>query len=262
MKQEKKKLKRYRISIVNYTNTLPFKYGISQSGFAEQVELHFDMPAACAQKLIEGTVDIGLVPVAILPQLGEYHILGSYCLGSNGPVDTVKLYSQSALEKIETILLDYQSRSSVSLVQLLSKYYWKIAPRFVQAKEGFETQIAGTTAAVVIGDRCFDMNGKFAHEYDLAGEWKQHTGMPFVFAAWVSNKPVDPVFAPQFERALEYGLAHMEEAILKNIAPGKQELVRHYLTRRIDYRFDAEKRRSMEHFLTLLKESSLEIKSV
>jgi len=247
-------VRKYKISIVNYTNTLPFKYGIEESGLIDKIELQFDIPSVCAQQLLEDKVDIGLVPVAVLPALKEYHIISKYCLGSNDKVDTVKLYSAVPLEKIETVFLDHQSRTSVTLVQVLSKFYWKIAPRFIQASEGFEQQISGNTAAVVIGDRCFAMNATFAYEYDLAGEWKKFTGMPFVFAAWVSNKEIDEAFVGEFEKALSYGVAHIKEAVEKNIPAEKQTSVAHYLSKRINYDLSESKTQSMEHFLHLLKE--------
>ena len=247
-------MKPHKISIVSYTNTLPFKYGITESGLLDKVALEYDIPSVCAQKLLDGRVDIGLVPVAVLPRLVSYHLVSKYCLGCNGEVDTVKLYSEVPLEQIGEVLLDYQSRTSVSLVQVLSSFYWKISPRFVQAEKGFERKIGGNTAAVVIGDRCFDMNGRFAHEYDLAGEWKKYTGLPFVFAAWVSNKKLDEAFVREFEAALKFGLDRVREAVQKHVSGDKQEQVLTYLTERINYQLDADKQRSMEYFLSLLSQ--------
>lgn len=244
---------KYKISIVSYTNTLPFKHGITQCGILDHIDLQYDNPSVCAQKVIEGKVDIGLIPVAVLPALKDCYIISKYCLGSNGQVDTVKLYSAVPLEKIEHIVLDHQSRTSVTLVQVLSKHYWKITPQFVAAQEGFEKNISGTSAAVVIGDRCFEMNGKFAYEYDLAAEWKKYTGLPFVFAAWVSNKPIDTAFIAEFEKALDAGVAHIPQAVQINIPTEKQALILNYLTHRISYDLDKEKQQSMQHFLHLLK---------
>ena len=144
-------MQKYKISIVNYANTLPFKYGIKESGFIDKIDLQLDIPSVCAQKLIDNKVDIGLVPVAIIPLLKEYHIISNYCLGSNGKVDTVKLYSRVPLEKIETVYLDYQSRTSVTLVQILAKFFWKVNLHFTQAIEGFEKLVNENIAAVVIG---------------------------------------------------------------------------------------------------------------
>lgn len=244
----------YKISIVNYTNTLPFKYGITESGLIDKIDLQYDIPSVCAQKVLDGTVDLGLIPVAVIPLMEVSHVVSRFCLGSNDRVDTVKLYSAVPLENIEEVYLDYQSRTSVTLVKVLAKFYWQIKPVFTDAKEGFEKLIEGNTAAVIIGDRCFEMNGKFGYEYDLSAEWKKFTGMPFVFAAWISNKEIDPDFVAGFELALGYGVEHIKEAVQKNVPDEKQELVTNYLTHRISYDFDEKKKRSMQHFLHLLKE--------
>ena len=247
-------MEKYRISIVNYTNTLPFKYGITQSGFIDKIDLQYDIPAVCAQKLLENKVDIGLIPVAVIPLLKEYHIISNYCLGSNEKVDTVKLFSKVPLEEIETIYLDYQSRTSVTLVQVLAKFFWKIKPGFVQAADGFERLVDGKIAVVVIGDRCFDMNGNFSFEYDLAKEWNKYTKLPFVFAAWVSNKQIDKEFIFEFEKTLAFGVSKIDEAVEKNISEDKQDLIKEYLTDRISYDFNDEKKKALDYFLHLLKQ--------
>ena len=81
--------KRYKISIVNYLNTLPFVYGLKQSGIDQHIDISYDIPSVCAEKLLNKQVDIGLVPVAILAKMEEYHILTDFCIGSNGVVDSV-----------------------------------------------------------------------------------------------------------------------------------------------------------------------------
>jgi chorismate dehydratase len=111
-----------RISAVKYANTYPFIYGLTESGFDKKIILETDHPADCAAKLIKGNVDIGLIPVASLPKLKEYHIISDYCIGANGNVRTVLLLSNCQFEEIETIYLDYRSRSSV----VLSKYLQKL----------------------------------------------------------------------------------------------------------------------------------------
>ena len=104
-----------RISAVKYANTYPFIFGLKESGLDKRVILETDHPADCAAKLISGKVDIGLVPVAALPLIKEYHIISDYCIGTNGLVRTVLLLSNCPFEEIATIYLDYRSLSSVTL---------------------------------------------------------------------------------------------------------------------------------------------------
>ncbi|HEY1040940.1 MAG TPA: MqnA/MqnD/SBP family protein, partial [Bacteroidia bacterium] len=128
--------KRYKISIVNYLNTLPFVYGLKESGIDKHIDISYDIPAVCAEKLLTKQVDVGLVPVAVLAKMPEYHIITDFCIGSNGVVDSVKLFSMVPLEEIKEIVLDYQSRTSVALVQLLAKELWNISPQFTKAQPG------------------------------------------------------------------------------------------------------------------------------
>ncbi|MGL4596499.1 MAG: menaquinone biosynthetic enzyme MqnA/MqnD family protein, partial [Bacteroidia bacterium] len=198
-----------RISAVSYLNTKPFLHGLNQDT-AGLFSLSLDTPAICAQKLISGEAQLGLVPVATLLQLPKYEILPKFCIGANGPVDSVKIYAEQPLEKLDTILLDYQSRTSVALTRVLAQEYWKIEPHWEAASPGYENQIAGTTGAVIIGDRTFDLAGKYAVEIDLAEAWKNFTGLPFVFACWVSVVPLSEEFKTSFQTLLAKGIDEMD----------------------------------------------------
>jgi chorismate dehydratase len=245
--------KRYSVSIVSYTNTLPLRYGINKSKLLDEMDLQLDIPAICAQKLIYNTVDIGLIPVAVIPQLKDHYIISKYCIGSNDRVDTVKLYSYVPLEEIKSIYLDYQSRTSVMLAKVLCKHYWKIQPTFMDAIPGFERSFKHGEASVVIGDRCFALNAKFPYEYDLAFEWKKYTKLPFVFAAWVSNKKIDEDFITKLERAMQYGIEHTKDAINEADIADKA-MIEIYLTQRINYDLDEGKKQSLHVFLDLIKQ--------
>ncbi len=99
---------------VSYLNTKPLLYGIERAGIRKDIDLIIDYPASIASMLLNDEIDIGLVPVAIIPLMEEAHINGNYCIGSNGNVASVCLFSETPVEKIETVLLDYQSRTSLS----------------------------------------------------------------------------------------------------------------------------------------------------
>ncbi len=88
-------------------------------------------------------------------------------------------------------MLDYQSRTSDDLLKILIKEYWKINPVFEETSGEYQSKISGTTAALIIGDRALKQREISSYIYDLGLEWKKFTGLPFVFAAWVSNKKLD-----------------------------------------------------------------------
>lgn len=233
---------------------MPFRYGLKKSSIIDKIDLQEDIPSICAQKLKYGQVDIGLVPVALLPELDHYTIITNYCIGADGRVDSVKLYSEVPLGEIKTITLDYQSRSSITLTKVLAKFFWKTDAQFIDGKPGFENKISDTNAGVVIGDRTFSLNGGFTYEYDLAEEWKKFTGLPFVFAAWVATQAVDPVFENELNTALKSGIANTAQALIKeeNNFPSTFD-PRDYLEKKISYGLDARKAEALNLFLDYIK---------
>jgi chorismate dehydratase len=245
-----------RISAVKYANTYPFIYGLEESGFDKKVLLETDHPADCAAKLISGKVDIGLVPVATLPLLKESHIITDYCIGANGNVKTVLLLSNCRFDEIETIFLDYRSRSSVMLSKVLAKNYWNREFRWMNTSKGFDFRNIGLNEAVVlIGDQCFEYKKSFRHEIDLAGEWKNFSGLPFVFACWTSNKVLEKEFIEEFNQALRLGLKNINKVVKKFGKSGiiQGDILLDYLTENIDYNLDDKKRQGLALFLDLLK---------
>ena len=242
-----------KISVVSYLNSQPFIYGLKQSKLIKHVDLQLDIPSVCAQKLMHGKVDIGLVPVAILPQLKQYYILSDYCIGAEGKVGSVMLYSNVPLEEITTILLDYQSNTSILLVKILANHHWKISPQWVPAGLNYENEIIGKTAAVIIGDRTFELGNKFNYSYDLAEEWHKFTKLPFVFACWVSNKKMSVNFIKKFNAALKYGIDNRSQLISELlINKAFHTDIDVYLNRNIKYIFDDEKKNALKFFLSYI----------
>lgn len=222
-----------RVGAVSYINTKPLLYGMQRQPLADRMALSTGYPSQVAQQLLDGTIDIGLVPVAILPEMPQYFIDTDYCIGADGPVASVCLFSQVPIAQLDTILLDYQSRTSVMLVQILLRHFWKQSVQLVKAAPGFEAQIGGSTAAVVIGDRALQMQLQFPFVYDLAEAWKKFTGHPFVFATWVANKPLPADFIEQFNEANALGFRHLSEVIAANPFPAYN--LHHYYTQNISF---------------------------
>jgi chorismate dehydratase len=243
--------RKIRVGAVSYLNTKPLLYGIERSAISKDIELVIDYPSSIAGMLLRDEIDMGLVPVAIIPRMKEWHLNGDYCIGSNGNVASVCLFSETPVEKIEKVLLDYQSRTSVELARILLDEYWQVSPELVDGGKDFRDHIKGTTAGVVIGDRAFEQRKQSPYIYDLAEAWKGLTGLPFVFAAWVSNKRLDPRFLTAFDEANRQGILHLDEVVAQNPYPLFD--LHDYFTRHLDYHLDSAKRKGLEKFLGYLE---------
>ena len=201
---------------MSYLNTKPLIYGFEKGMMKEEVELVMDYPANIASMLLNDEIDIGLVPVAVLPALKQYHLISDYCIACDGEVASVCLFSEVPINEIETILLDYQSKTSVALLKILLKDHWNINPKLADTSSGYELSIENTTGGLVIGDRALAQRNQSKYCYDLGLAWKELTGLPFVFAVWVSNKSMDKQFIEKFNMTNSYGLDNLEGIVAKN----------------------------------------------
>lgn len=244
--------RKIKAGAVSYLNTKPLIYGIENGMMAEELDLIIDYPSKIAEQLLEGEIDLGLVPVAILPQMKEFHIVSDYCIGCEGDVASVCLFSEVPLSEIKTVLLDYQSRTSVALLKILMKDFWKMEVQFENTTGNYQEKIKGNVAGLVIGDRALEQRKHSKYIYDLGGEWQQFTGLPFVFAAWVSNQKLSEEFISNFNRANEFGLNRIEE-VVKTYDCLDFSLTSYYEDF-INFGLNDSKRQGLNLFLSMLRE--------
>ncbi|MCX6272040.1 MAG: menaquinone biosynthesis protein [Bacteroidetes bacterium] len=242
-----------RISAISYLNTTPFVYGIRESGFLDNYRLSLDVPSACAEKLVAGQVDIGIVPIAAIPRIPGASIVTDYCIGAVGQVKTVIMVSLSPLEKITTIYLDNDSRTSARLIQVLAKEYWKKEFIWKRLEPAVLQHLPEGSGALLIGDKTFGLEKVFPYIYDLAEQWQQWTSLPFVFACWVSRGELPEPFISQFNNAIEYGVTHMAE-VVERIDPAlfPDINISEYLKNNISYPLDDRKKEGLKKFMTFL----------
>jgi chorismate dehydratase len=245
-------VKKIRISAVSYTNTKPFLYGIQNTAIINQIDLSLDIPSDCAQKLIDDKVDIGLIPVAAALSLPNWEIVSDYCIGADGPVNSVFIFSNCDIKEVKTVQLDPQSRTSNNLAKVLLKNLWKIEPQLIINADDYAQPSDLNTAFVQIGDRTFGKKAQYKFVYDLSEQWKNLTGLPFVFAAWIANKPIAKEFTDEFNTSLKFGLDHRVE-LLKELPTRPDFDLEDYLMHKLDFELTEDKKKALYLFLNYIK---------
>ena len=231
-------------------------YGLRLPPIADEIELIEETPARLADLLLNDEIDLGLVPTAVISQLKECFIACEYCIGTETEVASVCLFSEVPLNEIRKVYLDHESRSSVALLRWLMQESWGIYPEIIQATDdSYRKQITGTTAGLVIGDRAFEQRRISTFIYDLASEWRAITGLPFVFAAWISNKPLPESFIRKFNEANAVGLNYIDEIVSEQ----QFELfdLKKYYSLHMSYKLDGRKIDGMRLFLQYIGEQDL-----
>lgn len=231
-------MKKLRIALVEYLNTLPFSEGIKMTGLESEAEVHRVIPSECARMFERHEADISLCPVGALDDLPPFKLYGQYCIGAEGPVATVVLLSQKPLDEIKYVRLDDHSRTSNLLLQVLADKWWKKDWEFSTMDDAHVPD-----AYLMIGDKVFVNQDRFTYRFDLAEAWQALTGMPMVFAVWIATPETEDRYASMIDHAFESGM----RAIRTGHVP-VTEWQMDYLTRNISYPLDEPKRNAMQLF--------------
>ena len=240
-------MNKIKISAVAYTNTKAFIYGLEHSDIINKIDLSLDIPSDCAAKVISNQVDIGLMPVAAIPLVPNANIVADYCIGSDGAVNSVFIFSNVPAQEIKTPRLDSHSRTSNNLAKVLLKFYWKKEVEFTTDPN------AKTDAIVLIGDRTFGKKDHFAFAYDMGQEWKNFTGLPFMYAAWVANKEISEEFKNEFNAALKFGLAHRKE-VLQDLPQTDNFDLEDYLYHKLQFEVTEDRKKALKMFLGYIEQ--------
>jgi chorismate dehydratase len=248
-----------RIALVSYFNTRPFIDGLQRWFGEDELVLNEVPPSICADELKQGNCDIALLPVGALADFEGIKVMKDHCIGADGKVDSVFLFSHVPIRQATAMVLDPHSRSSNGLANVLLREYWgREMPQLEPHGERF-SQIQGSVCGVGIGDKAFAMKHTFPYVYDLADVWKRYTGLPFVFAVWAYRPgALDEAQLERIRMALEWGRLNRQRSALKwgsdyGYTPQEAEA---YLMASISYEFDSAKHEAMKKYFGLLQQAS------
>lgn len=221
------------------------------------------VPSHLAPMLARGECDVALIPVVEHFRGVGAEIISDACVGSSGPVRSVLLFHKVAPERIRRVALDESSRTSSAMLRVILRDAYGIEPQFVEAAPNLEAmfnnrEYSQVDAALLIGDPALESAlhaAQFGCEIlDLACAWKTLTGLPFVFAAWVTRKNLPPqdiaTLARVLANARDEGVKNVE-IIARDAAPvGRvpQDEIEDYLRHAIEYVMTDAHRAGLEEF--------------
>ena len=252
-------LRRLRVGCVSYLNAKPLIYGLEND---RDVDLKLAVPANLLAGLQAGEFDVALLPVIDYQRLDDARIVPVGGIGCDGPTLTVRIFSRKPIEQIQELACDTESHTSVALARIVLARRYGIRPEFRELppeKNGMEK--TGTGAVLLIGDKvvCDEPRG-MPHQLDLGEAWKQFTGMPFVFAVWITRAGIDLGDLPdRLRRAREQGMANLP-AIVRRDAVSRgwpADLAMKYLSRHLKFEIGKRELDAVRLFHRLAREDGL-----
>lgn len=256
-----------KLGCVSYLNAKPLIEGVHER-FG--VDVQYDVPSKLLEDLLSGQVDVALCPVIDLFMAEQpLRIVPSGCIGCDGPTLTVRLYSQIPIEQVETIYADTDSHSSVALLRLLFRMLHNRSPRLIDfhARERVAggKLVTNPCAMLLIGDKVVTDSPPavtYPYQLDLGEAWKELTGLPFVFAVWMTREDTQLGDLPrQLQDTLENNL---EPGVMQSIVDTyaerhgwPNELALQYLSCILQYRFQTAQLQAITRFAEHLLDHNL-----
>lgn len=243
-----------------------FEHAPRAAELAQRYTLHYTKPSLCADELLSGRADLGLIPIASLtPDLA---IVPGCTIASLHRVRSIQLIVKAShtLEAVRIIAADTASRSSLAYAEILFRKFLGTHPNFIQHPADPIAMLQHADAALLIGDPALlALESREQIErtvgpcqwFDLAHQWHTRTGLPWVAAVWavrpeaLSTAHVSSAqLTEDLTTSRDHGLAHIED-LVQEWTPRihiPAETIRHYLTRNIHYTLDPDCIRAIEVF--------------
>jgi len=245
-------MKPTRISASSYLNTAPLVWSFLYGKNHGKVEIILDnAPARSAELLTEDRVDAALVPVFAYQTIDDARLVPGVCVGATERVQSVCLVTKGKdLGDVRSVALDNSSRTSVALTKIIFGEFLDVEPIWRSAEPNIDRMLDSADCALLIGDPALRLAEKKYRVFDLAALWRQHTGLGFVFAMWMTKRNDSPV---DFASARDEGLAHVDE-IMNNYLPHvslDSAEMRNYLTNNISYAVDKSMSEGMRLYFEL-----------
>lgn len=179
-----------RLGAVSFLNARPLIYGLEKNLFPHNFQLTKAIPSVLAVELNAGKLDVALIPsIAYAKNSPELQIVPECGIIAHDKVKSIRLYFNKSLRSIRSVAIDISSMSSVILTKILLAERFEVKPDFIAAMPDIDKMLATADAALVIGDSALFRTKATDEDYlDLAEEWRDMTGLPFVFAVWAGRR--------------------------------------------------------------------------
>jgi chorismate dehydratase len=244
-------LPKLRVGIVNFLNSKPLAWGFLKGHHADLFAPSYHPPALVARLLAQGNLDIGLIPSIEVQRIPNLRVLPDMCVAAHHEVRSVLMVSRVPVPEVRRVALDTNSRTSATLIRILLRERWGLDPEYLHERPDPERMLAEADAALVIGDPALRVDRERYLITDLAAEWKELTGLPFVFAVWAVRPEVEiPDLPFYFKSSLRYGLSSLDTLVREAAAEMGLDTseVRAYLEKNLSFFLRDEEIEGLEEF--------------
>ncbi len=198
------------LGCVPYANAIPLVAWFEFLAERSPVALRYEVPSRLPKLIDSGEVAAALVSSVDALRTPGRRMVADVCIGSYGPVKSVRLLSKVPLNQIRTLAWDASSLTSNRLAIILLEELHGVRPQTVECAPNLQAMLTQADACILIGDIGMFADSEGLVEMDLGEGWRQLTGLPFVWAAWIGDQGLTPELALLLSTAATWGASGKE----------------------------------------------------
>ncbi len=187
-------MRRYTVGSVSFLNALPLVEGLEEE---PGVHVTSEVPSRLLDTLLNGHAAVALCPIIEYQTSPEpLAIVPVGAIGSASTTLTVRVFSRRPLFEIDHVAVDGDSRTSIALLQVVLHEMYATRPGLTtfNHRPTLDEAADGADAVLLIGDKVVASaphRETFPYQLDLGDAWRRISGLPFVFAAWMTLRGTD-----------------------------------------------------------------------
>ena len=205
---------------IEFINSLPVDLGLLTGAVKIDAEIVTGSPSELNERILKNEIDVSAVSSLFYTEhKDELVLLPGLSISSESSVDSVLLFTRFPLKELDgkDILVTSKGKTTPALLEILCRKRYGFWPRFKARVSKIEAWSDSWDAVLLIGDEALEWKSRLGGPWqavDLAKEWKNWTGLPFVFAVWAARN--------EFAEKHPEKLRAIHEAILASKAWGRQ----------------------------------------
>ncbi|MBU1023318.1 menaquinone biosynthesis protein [bacterium] len=176
-----------RLGTVPYLNAMPLTLPIEKKEIHSKFEYNIIKapPSRLAHMIHIADLDVALLSVVEPMKERRLRVIDGMSINSNGPTLSVQIFHKGDPSQIKKLGLDFESKTSNILGQIILSEKYGIRPETVMVRDPDKKTLDKVDAFISIGDKTFKLLNSDMEHFDLGETWKEITGLPVVFAVWV-----------------------------------------------------------------------------
>jgi len=240
------------ISVIDQLDVKPIVYGIEKNLFKHDFSIIYNSPLQSGKFLLDGEVDLGIIPVTKYAQTKEsWKVIPDLAISSTGKTKSVQLFFRKGLQDIHKIAVDERADTSFLVLQVLMREKFMMSPDYVRIKPDLKNMLSISDAALLVGTEALHEQEINKSSFDLGEEWFDFTGNPIVYT-FCAGRQITGLEkeAERIKKSFNLGIRNLEK-IARDAAeksPYGWSFYHDYLSQNIKYTFGDKEKAGLNEF--------------